>query len=151
MVIVTPNPRLVTVLWSCEETKNLQILSKGMIDSIVSWCHHDMKMVLTLLALHEGKDDGGFFPQRNPWCGTLMFACCWSRITVEQTVELMWDPVKPMSAPSHYLSQCWLFSKAWWHSSHGNITKGYVSHQTLKLVVKFPIQNFIHISQGLMS
>ena len=29
-----------------------------------------------------------------------------------------------LTAPSHYLNQCWLIiSKVWWHSSDGNITR----------------------------
>ena len=44
--------------------------------------------------------------------------------------------VLSLTAPSHYLNQCWLIiSKVQWHSSGCNFTR-YLSHQSLKLVWK---------------
>ena len=38
-----------------------------------------------------------------------------------------------LTAPSHYLKQCWLLiSKVQWHSSEGNLTKRYLRHQCPK-------------------
>ena len=38
-----------------------------------------------------------------------------------------------LTAPSHYLNQCWLIiSKVQWHSSEGNFTRNNLNHQSLK-------------------
>ena len=56
-----------------------------------------------------------------------------------------------MTTPSHYLHQCWLIiSKFDWHSSAWHFTR-YPRHQSLKLLWKLFIWNFIPISQGAMS
>ena len=59
-----------------------------------------------------------------------------------------------LTAPSHYLNQCWLvISKVKWQSPEGNCTSAtpLPSHQLLKLAWTLLFQNFIQISQGPMS
>ena len=44
-----------------------------------------------------------------------------------------------LTAPSHYLNQCWLIiSKVLWHSFDGNFIKRYLSHHSLNLAWKLP-------------
>ena len=53
-----------------------------------------------------------------------------------------------LTAPSHYLKQCWLIiSEGEWHSSKGKFT----SHPSLKLSGKLGTYNFMQISEGPMS
>ena len=56
-----------------------------------------------------------------------------------------------LTAPSHYLNQCWLIiSEAQWHSLW-QFYKRCLYHQSLKSVWKMHVWNFIQISQGPMS
>ena len=49
-----------------------------------------------------------------------------------------------LTAPSHYLNQCWLItSKVQWHSWR-QFHKRYLHHQSLKSISKWLILNFIH-------
>ena len=58
-----------------------------------------------------------------------------------------------LTAPSHYLNQCWLIiSKVQWHSYQGNFTRDASTvGQWLKSVWKLHIYNFLQISQEPMS
>ena len=57
-----------------------------------------------------------------------------------------------LTAPSHYLNQCWLIiCKIQSHSSDGNFTRDISSHQWLKFTWKLFISNVIKISQRPMS
>ena len=52
-----------------------------------------------------------------------------------------------LTAPSHYLNQCWLIvNKAQWYSPEGNFTTE--NYQSLKLVVNCLYNIFIQISKG---
>ena len=52
-----------------------------------------------------------------------------------------------LTAPSHYLNQCWLIiSKALRHSSEGNFTKDTSAIKHKKIARKLLIKNFIQIS-----
>ena len=54
-----------------------------------------------------------------------------------------------LTAPSHYLNQCWLIiSEVFWYSHEGNFTS---LHLSLRWVWKSLIWYYWHISQGLMS
>ena len=57
----------------------------------------------------------------------------WSRSTL--VLVMAWC----RTAPSHYLNQCWLISKFQLHTSDGNFTKIYISHQWLRLTWKLLI------------
>ena len=51
-----------------------------------------------------------------------------SRLTLAQIMACC------LTAPSHYLNQCWfIISKMQWHSFEGNFIKRYLSHQSIKL------------------
>ena len=54
-----------------------------------------------------------------------------------------------LMAPSHYLNQCWLvIIKVQLHSPLGNLTKRYLSHQSLKLACKLFFQYFKKSPRG---
>ena len=57
-----------------------------------------------------------------------------------------------LTAPSHYLNQCWLIiSKSHWHLGDRHFTKDTSVTNLLKLAWKLLIYNFLQISQGPMS
>ena len=57
-----------------------------------------------------------------------------------------------LTAPSHYLNQCWLIiSKVLWHSSEGYFIRDASATIHFKLAWKLPSYNWIEISQGPMS
>ena len=82
--------------------------------------HIDTSAVM-LIAVNSLRPSDGIFRHRSGSTLARVMACC-------------------LTAPSHYLNQCWLnIIKVLWHSSDGNfIIKRYLSHHSVKLVWKLP-------------